>query len=165
MLRLESGWTLGRGSGGSEFNGWFVVAMWGIELLVFLGFGVVLAFWAASQPFCEDCGQWTAPKRLRLQGLSREAADGPIAAGDMAALVALQPGQAPLSSLALTVESCGKCRQRGWLSVEEATVIQKGGKAQTRTSKLLKNAALEPDLLARFLERAEQSAAVPVPAA
>jgi hypothetical protein len=165
LLRFESGWTVGRSGSGSEFNGWFVAAIWGVELLVMLGFGVGLAWMAASEPFCESCGMWTVARKLSLPGLSREAADGPISGGDLPALVSLQPADPGASRLVLTAESCPKCRQQGWLSVEEVVSVVKRGKTEEKTKKLLKNAALEPDLLARFLERAEQSAAAPAPAA
>jgi len=165
-LRLESGWTVGRdASSGSEFNGWFVVAIWGVELLAVLGCGVVMAWIAASEPFCEDCGRWTEAKKLGLPGVSREAADGPISGGDLSALVALQPAADGGSSrLVLTAETCPKCRQRGWLSVAEVRLVQRGKKTEEKTKALLKNATLDPGLLARFLERAEQPAPAPAPA-
>jgi hypothetical protein len=165
LLRFETGWTVGRSGSGSEFNGWVVAAVWGAELLVMLGAGIVLAWKAASEPFCESCGMWTVSRKLSLPGLSREAADGPISGGDLPALVSLRPADPGPARLVLTAEACPKCRQQGWLSVEEIVAVTKRGKTEEKTKKLLENATLEPDLLARFLERAEQSAAVPVPAA
>jgi hypothetical protein len=163
-VRLETGWTVGSGSG-TDYNGWVVALIWGIELLTLVGFGLVMAWRAAAEPFCEDCARWTVEKKLRLPGLSREAADGPIAAGDLSALVALEPAAEGASSLMLTAEACPNCRQRGWLSVEEVTALQKRGKTEEKKKPLLRNAALDPDLLTRFLDRAEARPAAAAPAA
>jgi hypothetical protein len=157
-LRIEHGWKVSNhGSGGSDFTGWAVIAVWSIEGLAVLA-GAVLGAWAAaSAPFCEPCGQWAIKRTLLLPGLRRDSISLELESGDLAGLV----GKAPLEGadgsvrIALTAEHCKSCLQRAWLTVEEVLVTQAKGKTKEVKKTLLAKATMEPEHLSRLLARLE----------
>jgi hypothetical protein len=156
-LKVDEGWTVSNhGSGGAKMNGFMVYVIWTLEGLILLGIMYAMVWTAVSKPYCERCLQWSEPKKMLLQGLSRAEADPLLAAGDLDGVIALPlPPEPNLSvALALTADLCPKCSETGFLTVEEKRVVAvKKGKPQEKSVDLVHQAVLRADQRAKFLGR------------
>ena len=160
--RQESGWKIGKTI---DVTGWGVQLIWGIEGLAVVFGAVIGAWYAASRPYCERCQAWTTDRVLVLQGHTAAAAQAPLDAGDLNAVLDLKeipeagrPKAAasvadPVLSLELTGTVCAKCRESAWLTVKALRSHLEKGKVETKKTDLIVEATLDGGQAAKFLAR------------
>lgn len=176
-LKAEHGWKVSsHGSEGSDFTGAPVYVVWGIEALMILGLALVMTFRAAGEPYCERCNEWGTKRAFAVPGVRAAVVQPLLAAGDLAAVIALQPidevepvavgdKKASLAkrsaAIILTVTLCPRCDQSAYLTVAEKQVtVPKRGKAKEKSTTLLAGATLNTTLRGQFLARLEPPAPV-----
>ena len=157
-LKTEAGWNVGHGgSGGSPLNGFWVFLVWGSEALIILGGGLGMAWFGASNPYCERCNRWGEARELRLLYLSRSDVDPLLAAGDLGGLITARAPDPPAdTSVAIVLRAtlCPACAETGFLSVEESRVTTtKKGKLEEKKTSLVKHAVLRADQRKRFVDQ------------
>jgi hypothetical protein len=164
--RIESGWKIGRDL---DLNGPVVLTVWLVEAAMVLFAALHVGKRYSGEPYCERCQGWTIEKTLVLNGHGRAAAQGPLAAGDLDALLSLpdlpperRPEAAgtredPVLGLKLTGAVCPKCLDSAWLTVKELRSHAYKGKVQTNEEDLVAHVTLDGSQTARLLGRTAAS--------
>jgi hypothetical protein len=167
--KQETGWSVSsHGGTGTQMNGVVVLVVWGIEALIIGVLGVMMAWIAAGDPYCERCNRWTDEKKLTLPGIGREAVDPLLERADLSAVVALTPPAEPADpvALAFTVKLCPACRETGFLTIEEKRLIaKKKAKPEEKSTELVTHAVLRADQRAQLERRIATVAPPPAAAA
>lgn len=147
-VRMDMGWSIGRGGGGLPIKGPFVWVMWVIEALGLLVGGVLGGLSIADTPFCEACGQWADKDEIgvRVPRPSGEALARVKGASQAAHVLDVTPGQGTVDDeLKYTLRRCPTCTALPTLSVDHTRTVLKGKKAEKKTESLHKHVLLSPE--------------------
>lgn len=150
--KREVGWKLK----GSTFNGGGVTLVWVVEGLAILGITLFGVHAAVAKPYCERCGEWVEDHAFRVWGVTAEQVDPLLKAGELGQVAEIpgDPNADPSTSLTITVESCPKCRETGFLTVAETRIVGKKNKQEEKSKALVSHAVLKPEQLQRARDRA-----------
>jgi hypothetical protein len=148
MLRNEVGVMVSR----APVTGWALWAIWGAEMLIVAGMAAMIAYTRASEPFCEDCGEWcrkvTAP--VVLPGEAAGALADAIRSNDAALMQALRdqpPETTGLTFAGAILYACDGC-DLTFADVWQRTDSVKKGKTQSITKTLVKQISISPPMTA-----------------
>ncbi len=165
--KVEAGWSMSRrssSSGGTQFNGFFVYLVWGIEALLMLGVGAVMAYGNSATPYCEDCGRWTKENTTQIHGRTREDVMPLLQSNQVGHLLGMEPPENADQNqwIVLKAHSCPNCSHT-WMSVSDGKkVTGKDGKEQVTTNSIADYLELAPrqaqDLRARVGLEAKKAA-------
>jgi hypothetical protein len=143
-LKKKSGWKMKRGG---SVTGGMVTFLWGIEALLVLGMAVWGAHLGAGSPYCEKCGAFCREEGYNVWGVGEGSVAPLFARRDLTAVALVTPEGEGIAntSLNLTLATCPKCPQTGFLTVKEKTVVAKKGKQQETERTLVAHAVLRPE--------------------
>jgi len=162
IMRSETGVTIKH----TALTGWGVWLLWGCEALCVAGLAAAMAGSRASEPFCEECGDWCVkePGRLTLAGESAGPLAEAVRIDDTAAVASLRDRPAGegdgTSAAGATLHACPGCEQAFgdvWHRVDKV----RKGKTESTTKVLVKRLRVSPEMVA--LLRAGPSSPVAEP--
>jgi hypothetical protein len=167
-LRVESGWTVGRVSSGSEnrpaLSGVFVYAVWLAELLMLGYLPFKLGRAVPRRPYCETCDAWAEDENVGAwEGVDRRTLHSAVRDGNVEALLRPVPSTPPSSEVAVyKLGVCDQCRASSWLDVAvlQPRVDKKGKVTSTRHDVVtgLELSAVQRDALRTYEYPASSSA-------
>jgi hypothetical protein len=146
--RVEIGWSVGKVARSSSLplNGGVVYVIWGIEALLMLGAGVLMAYGSSDAPYCEDCKQWTKETTKKVPGRTRDEVMSLLQSNQLGHLVTLAPPENadPKQWITLKAHACPNCA-RTYLSVSESKeTTGKDGKAEVSSNSIAEHLELAP---------------------
>jgi len=165
--RVEDGWNVGKVARSSSLplNGGVVYVIWGIEALLMLGAGVLMAYGSSDAPYCEDCKQWTKETTKKVLGRTRDEVMSLLQSNQLGHLIALEPPENadPKQWITLKAHACPNC-SRTYLSVSESKeTTGKDGKAEVSSNSIAEHLELAQrqatELRAQVSGQAERKAA------
>lgn len=150
-LKKQAGWKIKS----STFNGGGVTFIWIIEALAVFGITLFGVSMAVGEPYCERCNEWCADRAFTIWGVGAPAAEPLLTAGNLGGVAELSAPEGADTSinLTVTVTTCPKCTQTGFMTVQEKIITVKKGKTEEKATHLVKHAVLGSDHLIRAVDR------------
>lgn len=164
--RVEAGWSLGRSSRtSSNFTGFFVWLIWGIEALVIVAAGVVGGYLSSRSPFCEQCSRWMEEEELLTQDADWGEVETLTVATSLEEVVGLvvSPKTDPVRvSLKYVGKQCANCDGDAYLTISKHWQEEKDGDWEDKSEDVHSDIAISGEDLQRLRAKASQT---PEPAA
>jgi len=150
IYRGEVGVTIKR----VALTGWGVWILWGVEALAVALVAGALARSRAAEPFCEDCGDWCSKARapIELAGESARPFAEAVHVDDLQSVALwlrepVDPESIKQDGTRATLHSCGGCDQT-FVDVESYLITTKKKKTETKTTSMLKQVRISPEMTA-----------------
>jgi len=156
---------------GDPIKGWFLTAVWVVEIGLLFVVAWATALACVNQPFCESCGEWTETESAvaRFDAKGDEAVWQRVITDDLPAL-----GEVPLLSedkpnyVRLDFAKCPKCEHSNFMTLQavEITTDSKGN-TKTKERKLLVHGILtaeQSQIIRHLATMTEEEPVVDAPA-
>jgi hypothetical protein len=117
IIRDQAGETIGHaGASGANISGGILWGLWVIEAAAVIGFAAFMSRQGATEPFCEDCGQWFNKPRttLMLPPTQIAALTTAVNSGDPQQVAAIDQSvkfDAGRGSTSAALHECSQCDQ------------------------------------------------------
>jgi hypothetical protein len=154
LLRSEQGVKIKS----ATLTGWGLWTLWGFEALVVAFMAAAMSHARASEPFCEDCGDWchkqTAP--LVFPGEAAGALAEAVRSDDLASVANLRdhpPETTGLTFAGTILYACGGCNLT-FADVWQRFDTVKKGKTESTTKTLVQQISISPEMTALLCNQA-----------